>query len=134
MKQQITKNAIEASFISLLNEKPFEKITVRDIVEDCELTRNTFYYYFQDIYEIVEDILRNGIAKAVESIENRDSWEGVFVSFMRFAHDNRMLVRNLVRSPKADELQIYFDRALKQLIDRYISNITTAPGFGIVAG
>lgn len=42
MKQQITKRAITESFRALLAVKPLDKITVRDIVEDCGLTRNTF--------------------------------------------------------------------------------------------
>ena len=37
MKQQITKHAITESFRALLAVKPLDKITVRDIVEDCGL-------------------------------------------------------------------------------------------------
>ena len=44
-----TKNAIKQSFIKLLNERPLSKISVRDIVEDCGINRNSFYYHYQDI-------------------------------------------------------------------------------------
>ena len=44
-----TKNAIKASCLKLLNERPISKITVKDIVEDCGINRNSFYYHFQDI-------------------------------------------------------------------------------------
>ena len=47
---QFTRTAIVNSFIRLLNEKPLDKITVKDIVDDCGVNRNTFYYHFQDIY------------------------------------------------------------------------------------
>ena len=51
-----TKNAIKASFMKLLNEKPLNKISVKNIVEDCGINRNSFYYHFQDIPSlIVED-------------------------------------------------------------------------------
>ena len=40
-----TKNAIRRSFVELLAERPFDKISVRDIAERSEVTRNTFYYY-----------------------------------------------------------------------------------------
>ena len=43
-----TKNAIRRSFIELLAERPFDKISVRDIAERSEVTRNTFYYYYTD--------------------------------------------------------------------------------------
>ena len=44
MKQQITKNAIETAFLKLLKERNFEKVMVKDIVEECGLTRNTFHF------------------------------------------------------------------------------------------
>ena len=44
-----TQKAIKESFIKLLNDKPLHQITVKDIVEDCGVNRNTFYYHFTDI-------------------------------------------------------------------------------------
>lgn len=51
---QITKRAIEASLKNLLLKKPFDKITINDIAEDCGISRMTFYYHFKDIYDLVE--------------------------------------------------------------------------------
>lgn len=51
-----TKQAIVASYLKLCAKKSPERITVRDIVDDCEINRNTFYYYFQDIYAVVEEV------------------------------------------------------------------------------
>ena len=53
--KQTTKQAIQASFRTLLLAKSLDKITVRDIVEDCGLTRNTFYYHYEDIYDLFDD-------------------------------------------------------------------------------
>ena len=43
-----TKKAIRDSFVKLLNEKPLSQITIRDIVDDCGVNRNTFYYYYPE--------------------------------------------------------------------------------------
>ncbi len=51
-----TRQAIMDAFLRLLKKRPFSKITVRDIVEECGVNRTTFYYYYQDIYAIVEDL------------------------------------------------------------------------------
>lgn len=48
---QLTKKAIKTSFIKLLNQTAFDKITVKDIVKDCGVNRNTFYYHYQDVYD-----------------------------------------------------------------------------------
>ncbi|MDY4491271.1 MAG: TetR/AcrR family transcriptional regulator, partial [Candidatus Faecousia sp.] len=50
-----TKKAIRDSFVKLLNEKPISQITVKDIVEDCGVNRNTFYYYYQDLPQLMEN-------------------------------------------------------------------------------
>ena len=52
-----TKQAIKASFMKLLSQKPLNKISVRDIVEDCGINRNSFYYHFQDIPSLLGEIV-----------------------------------------------------------------------------
>ena len=49
-----TKEIIARTFTELLDEKPMSKITVKDIVEHCGVNRNTFYYHFRDIPDVVE--------------------------------------------------------------------------------
>ena len=44
--------------MKLLNEQPLSKISVRDIVEDCGINRNSFYYHFQDIPSLIEEIIK----------------------------------------------------------------------------
>lgn len=55
---QHTKRAIREGFLSLLNENSFDKITVLDIANRSSVNRNTFYYYYADIYALVDDVLR----------------------------------------------------------------------------
>ena len=65
-----TKQTIQASFRTLLMAKSLDKITVRDIVEDCGLTRNTFYYHYEDIYDLFDDYLDEG-RRAVQAARER---------------------------------------------------------------
>ena len=48
----------DKALLSLLEKKPFDKITVTDIVETCGINRNTFYYYYSDIYDLLEEIFK----------------------------------------------------------------------------
>ena len=52
-----TQKAIRDSFVKLLNERPLSQITVRDIVDDCGVNRNTFYYYYRDLPQLLETIV-----------------------------------------------------------------------------
>ena len=54
-----TEKAIVDAFWQALDEKPFNKITVKNIVELCGVNRNTFYYHFRDIPQVMEYALKN---------------------------------------------------------------------------
>lgn len=49
-----TKRALAASLKNMLVRKTLDKITVKDIVDDCNLNRQTFYYHFHDTYDLLE--------------------------------------------------------------------------------
>lgn len=57
-----TDKAIMQALISLMREKPFEKITVQDILDETPVTRATFYAHYHDKYEIVERMLAHFFA------------------------------------------------------------------------
>ena len=59
-----TKQAIRQAFIELLNERPLDKISVKDIAERSTVNRNTVYYYYADIYALVEEIFQTDRPRA----------------------------------------------------------------------
>ena len=69
-----TKRKIFATFLTILEKKPFDKITVRDIVEACDINRNTFYYYYSDIYELLEEIFKFEFSEMIENHSNGFRW------------------------------------------------------------
>ena len=54
---QLTQKAIHNSFIKLLDSKPIDRITIKDITDDCGISRNTFYYHYADLPALVEEML-----------------------------------------------------------------------------
>ena len=93
-----TKNAIRRSFIELLAERPFDKISVRDIAERSEVTRNTFYYYYTDIYALAEDVFESEIEKLSERVEGYESWQKAFLTATSFAAENKRMILHLHNS------------------------------------
>ena len=53
-----TQKAIKETFIALLEEHPLSDITVKNIVETCGINRNSFYYHYQDIPALIEEIVK----------------------------------------------------------------------------
>ena len=56
-----TKYTIMAAFAQLLEERPMNKITVKDIVDRCDVNRNTFYYHFQDIPSLLREMMETQV-------------------------------------------------------------------------
>jgi AcrR family transcriptional regulator len=54
-----TKRAIQEAFIQLLEEKPYNRITVQNIADKCGISRNTFYYHFSDIESLFESAVED---------------------------------------------------------------------------
>ena len=94
----LTKRAIRASFLKLLNERPLNKITVKDIVEDCGINRNSFYYHYPDIPALAEEIVRDEAARIVQEYPTVDSLEQCLEIAVEFALQNRTAVLHLYNS------------------------------------
>ena len=65
----MTKTALVASLKKLMEKKSLNKISVRDIIEECGVNRKTFYYHFQDIYDLVRWMLE---IEAIEIVKKYD--------------------------------------------------------------
>lgn len=117
---QFTKNAIIASFYKLLEQKSFEKITVKDIVEDCGINRKTFYYYFADIYDLTEQILRLEITRFLDSLSEDTSLEERILALFELIEKNKKAIRHIHNSSNKDEFEKYL---FKVLYDVLISRI-----------
>lgn len=115
-----TKNAIRRSFIELLAERPFDKISVRDIAERSEVTRNTFYYYYTDIYALAEDVFESEIEKLSERVEGYESWQKAFLTATSFAAENKRMILHLHNSAHSDILARYYHKTILTTMLSYV--------------
>ena len=69
MAQQYTRNMIRSVFIEMLDERPFDEITVTDLVTRCEINRKTFYYYYQDLYAVLTEIFQSELEAVIGGIK-----------------------------------------------------------------
>ena len=71
----LTKKALLAAFGELLEEKPFNKISISDLTERCGLSRMTFYYHFENVYELMIWGLETHLLTASKDCINYDNWK-----------------------------------------------------------
>ena len=100
-----TKRAIRDSFVKLLNKKPLHQISVRDIVEDCGVNRNTFYYYYHNIPQLVEEVVNDEIDRIIREHPAIDSVDEGVNALIGFAMENRRAVLHIYQSVNRDILE-----------------------------
>ena len=71
----LTKRALEASLKKLLLKKPLDKITISDIADDCGMNRMTFYYHFQDIYDLIAWSFDEDAEKILAGKKSYETWQ-----------------------------------------------------------
>lgn len=64
-----TVGVLKRSFLELLEQKPVNKISVKEVCERAELNRATFYTHFNDCYDLLECIENDLIADFCESLK-----------------------------------------------------------------
>lgn len=117
---QLTKKAITESFIKLLNERPLDKIKVKDIVEECGINRNTFYYHFEDIPSLLDEILRTETERVIAEKGDIESWEEAFISAAEFALKNKRAAYHIYNSVSRDIVERYLNAIAEDVMTRFV--------------
>lgn len=113
---QTTKKALAQALKELLGEKPLDKITVVDIVNRCEVNRQTFYYHFQDIYDLIEWIFLNETTKALSDNKTYDTWQVGFLDVFDYIIANKKLIQNLYKSIAREQLETFLYKEVYNLL------------------
>lgn len=94
----ITKKAIAEALKETCKVKNIEKISIADITKNCGLNRQTFYYHFQDKYELLNWIYYNELfVKVIEDI-SFDNWSERIYKLLEIMKDNKYFYVNTIKS------------------------------------
>ena len=119
-----TRKAIMQSFLKLVDQRPINKVTIKDIVEDCGINRNTFYYHFSDIPALIEAIVQEEAAELFKAHPTISSYEECIRLAIQEIQKN---YPNTPAAKTADEFLVQYKEDLVnagQFVDA--ANITSA--------
>ena len=117
-----TKIVIMRVFEELLAFKQLDKITVKDITDKCGISRNTFYYHYQDIYQVFQayiDYSLNEIFKFLQQEKEKDQ-DHICEKAVEYLENHRTIFENLRWGDKtaSDEERVeLFKECQKMLTD-----------------
>ena len=84
----ITKKALASALKELMEETSFRKISVGDICERCEMNRKSFYYHFEDKYDLVNWIFDTEVSSLLRDRRPDDQWE-IITKVCSYLYGNR---------------------------------------------
>lgn len=117
-----TEKAIRTAFLELLNERPLSKITVKDITDRCGINRNSFYYHYQDVPTLIQDILTGEINRIIKEHPTIDSIEACMNVAVSFAAENKRAIMHIYNSVNRDMFEQYLWRICEHTVSTYLSN------------
>lgn len=116
MSKLTTKRAIGYAFKDLLKEKSFNKKTITDIANNCAINRQTFYYHFQDIKDLVEWLCIDEVDNILNKNDECEKWEDKFLMIFKVVLKEKEIVENIYHSVSVEVLRTNLYRLVYPII------------------
>lgn len=119
---QSTKQALAATLKQLLEKKSLDDITVKEIVESCEVNRQTFYYHFQDIYDLLGWFLEQEAKQALAGKYSAADWHQGLLNAFYYVQDNLKLIFHIFGSGGQALLAEHLNEMSQQIMYRVVES------------
>lgn len=111
-----TKEALSTALKKMMAVKPIDKITVKDIVELCGVNRQTFYYHFDDVYDLLEWVFEDDAEKTLPREVIYDRWREDVSMFFKYLSQNAVFALNVYNSPNRTYMLRFYKKKLQDCI------------------
>lgn len=119
-----TKKAIKDTFISLLKIKPFNQITVKDIVDECGVNRNTFYYHYEDINDLLENVINEETNILLKKYPTIDSIDTAIEVAIKYVLENKKTILNIYNHLDRNIYERFIMNTCEYTVSSLINSIT----------
>lgn len=120
-----TQQKLAASLKELMESQPFEKLSVSDITTNCSLHRQTFYYHFDDKYELLDWIVYEEIIEPfIDDFKMESIYDKLFNMFSTMNSEKKFYQNSL--KINTEELSRYISRITYDYIAPLVKNIKSA--------
>ena len=117
----LTKRAIKDTFMQQLEQKPLKKITVKDIVTACGINRNSFYYHYRDLPDLIEEIITEFFNETIKKYPNVNSFVECFDALISYITEHKRSAMHIYRSVNREAFEKYLMRAAQYFVHNYIN-------------
>lgn len=116
-----TKKKLALSLKHFMMSKSLDKITITDIVKDCNVNRKTFYYHFEDIYDLLKWILEEEAVEVVKQFDLMVDYKEAILFVIDYVEKNAHILACAYDTLGREEMRRFlyqdFISIIKSLID-----------------
>lgn len=120
MSSDMTKRLMIQSLKKYMAKKPLEKITIKEITEDSGVNRQTFYYHFEDIYDMVKWMYQEEAVKLIEGLEGVLLWQDGILQLFRYIEENKAVCLCTLNSLSHRHLKRFFYDDVHAIIEKTV--------------
>jgi len=125
MKYEITslntKKTLAESLKKIMKKKSFSKITISEIIADCGVNRKTFYYHFENIYDLLKWIFENEAVEMVKHFSLEVDYEEAILFVMDYVEENDYFINCAYDSIGRNEMKHFFYADFVEVVSKVIS-------------
>ncbi len=130
-----TKRSIRNALFQLLSQKPLEQITVRELAQQAEINKGTFYLHYHDIYDLVHQLQTQVLQDILKSLPQAeelllDSSRFTLALFHTF-YQHQQEIDLLFSGSQSAVLPVQIEQELKQYLHEHIPQTKDDPKFNI---
>ena len=135
MKHEITtyntKKMMADALKRAMQSKPFSKITVSEIIQDCQINRKTFYYHFHDIYDLLKWVLEEEAMQVVRHFNLLENYEDAIRFVMDYVRRNDYIISCTHDSIGREEMKQFFYKDFIDIVTSVISEAEIQTGLAL---
>ena len=129
MKHEVTthntKKLLADTLKKIMRSKPFSKITVSEIIQECGVNRKTFYYHFQDIYDLLKWVFDEEAIQVVRHFDLLEDYEAAIRFVMDYIRENDYIISCTHDSIGREEMKQFFYMDFIEIITSVINEAET---------
>lgn len=114
------KEIIADAARKLIVEKKVKKLTVKDIVEECQITRQAFYYHFEGIPDLIQWSMKQGVKRLLKESREQGGPEETLKYFFVFAINAMPEVKKGIETNYGKELEQIMVRGAYELFESVV--------------
>lgn len=119
----LTRSAIKAALAKLLDARPLSQITVKDIVDLCGINRNTFYYHYQGIPELIAEMVDDEADSIIQSHPTLETLEDCLAAIVQAALSKKRMILHIYNSASRDVYEQYLWDVCGHVVGVHLSTV-----------